>query len=900
MSTHPFTSLRTKMLLALALGMLLLFSLIFIVARTELLKGYSKLEKDKTLIQVNSAIGLLKEQPDQLSSVVRDYAHWDDLYQYMAKPTPAFIESSFADTIFSNLKINAVFIVDSEGKVLHKKSIDYLSGKPWHTPTILEQAVSKGGSLIDPSVSNSSGFFWTPEGICIISAFDILDTSTKKPRRGTFIMVRLLNKPLLQHIGEILATKLTVEAMRKDEDSTVSRSLIKAGTAVLILNDKQVAGFGLVNTVDSNTKLVLNTVSDRKIFEQGQSSLNYLYKSSLLLAFLLAGFSWLLDKLVLVRLALLNENVIRIGKSAATSGRVVELSGANDEMMSLAHGINGMLERLDESQQALQFEKERAQVTLTSIADAVITSNVDGCVIYMNTAAERLTGINSSRANGQALKNLFHLMAEDKATAIDSSWLIDITSTLDEVLLHRPDGQQFVISKSASQLHDFNGVLFGTVTVLHDVTMLRALSNRLSYQARYDSLTGLANRYEFDCKAQAAIEDTLTSGRVHCLAYIDLDKFKLVNDSCGHMAGDLFLKQLADQLKTKLRSADTLARLGGDEFALMLMGCDLINGQAIVEDVLRTVQAYRFSYENKVFKVGASIGLTEISANNSLNLSELLATVDSACFAAKRDGGNRVSMHRANDNNLKEHNSQLEWVSRINAGLENNQFALYFQPLLGLHTSAEAHCELLVRMYDNTGTLYPPGAFLPSAERYHLMPQIDRWVLNEALSIIARKGEHATGVYAINLSGQSLSQEGFLEHTIQKIVEHQVNTRHICFEITETAIITNLDKARQFMIALRAIGCRFSLDDFGSGLFSFAYLKNLEVDFLKIDGIFVKSIANNKIDRAMVESINNVGHVMGLQTIAGFAENDAIIETLKEVGVDYVQGYGVAMPKLFK
>jgi diguanylate cyclase (GGDEF)-like protein/PAS domain S-box-containing protein len=643
MTIERFTSLRTKMLLALSLGMVLLFTLTFIVARTEILQGYSKLEKDKTIIQVNSAIGLLNEQPDQLSSVVRDYAHWDDLYQYVAKPTPAFIESSFADSMFSNIKINAVFIIDSQGKVLHKKSIDYLSGKPWHIPTILEQAVSKGGSLIDPSVSSSSGFFWTPEGICIISAFDILDTSTQKPRRGTLIMVRLLNKPLLQHIEKILGTKLTVEAMRKYEDTAVSRALIKAGTAVLTLNDNQVAGFGLINTVGSNTKLVLNTVSDRKIFEQGQSSLKFLYWGSLLLALLLTGFSWLLDRLVISRLAHLSDNVLRIGQSATTSGRVEELSG-NDEMAKLAHGINGMLVRLDESQHALEIEKERTQVTLTSIADAVITSDMNGYVTYMNTAAERLTGINSNNASGKALKDLLHLVTEDKTTVIDSTWLTDNTSALDEVLLHRTDGQQFVISKSASPLHDINGMPFGTVIVLHDVTTLHNLANQLSYQARYDSLTGLVNRYEFDRKAQAAIEDAQTSDRVHCLAYIDLDKFKLVNDSCGHMAGDLFLKQLSGHLKTKLRSADTFARLGGDEFALMLMGCNLLKAQEIVEDVLQTVLAYRFTYEDKVFRVGASIGLTEISAKHSLNLSELLATTDAACYAAKRNGGNRVNV----------------------------------------------------------------------------------------------------------------------------------------------------------------------------------------------------------------------------------------------------------------
>ncbi|MEQ1767352.1 MAG: EAL domain-containing protein, partial [Methylotenera sp.] len=465
------------------------------------------------------------------------------------------------------------------------------------------------------------------------------------------------------------------------------------------------------------------------------------------------------------------------------------------------------------------------------------------------------------------------------------------------MIIERADGTEFVIRKSASPLYDGDGNTFAIVTVLHDVTMLRRLSNQLSFQARHDQLTGLINRYEFDRKTQAAIDDAATENRIHCLAYIDLDQFKIVNDTCGHMAGDVLLKQLSNHIKAKVRSSDTLARLGGDEFALLLMGCDLDKAQEIIEGLLQVVREYRFTFDDKVFKVGASVGLTEISPNQNLDLSELLSTVDAACYSAKEEGGNRIHVYRSDDKDIKEHNNQLEWVSRIHLGLEKKQFVLYIQRMQSLTPGAELHCELLIRMQAMDGSYYPPGYFLPAAERYHLMPKIDRWVVGEALAIIAHKGAAFPYVCAINLSGQTLSEEGFLEYVLAQIKLHDVDTRRICFEITETSVIANLNKARQFMHALREVGCRFSLDDFGSGLSSFAYLKNLEVDFLKIDGMFVKAIVNNKIDRAMVESINNVGHVMGLHTIAEFAENDEIINMLKEIGVDYAQGYGVAKPE---
>lgn len=898
MLKNRFIGLRSKMLLALALGIVLIFSIILFAARTVLLDGYTKLEKDKTLIQLTSATSLLQEQSDQLDASVRDSAHWDDMYQYMLKPNLAFTESNFANSIFTTTKVNAIFIVNQDGKARFQKGIDYATNEPWPIPPLLMQATTKGGALIDPLKHSQSGLFWTPEGILIVAAVDILNSAEKGARRDTLVMVRPLDETLIEHINKILGIKLSIQAKNSVELNKISPSLSNGETAVIPLNNTQVAGFATIKPIGGNANLLLSAVVDRKIYEQGKSNLKFLYWASLLVALLLAAFSWLLDKLVLSRLARLNSNVARIAESAVISGRVQDFSG-NDEMSGLAHGINGMLERLDETQHALVFEKERAQVTFTSIADAVVTSNIEGNVLYMNTAAEHLIGVNAKHVVGLPLTSLFKLLAEDKITPIDSDWQTQNNSEIEEVLFERADGQTFVVTKSTSPLYDFNGILFGTVTVLHDITTLRALSNQLSYQARYDALTGLVNRYEFDRKAQAAIEDTQTTSRTHCLAFIDLDKFKIVNDTCGHSAGDLLLKQLANLLKTKVRSADTLARLGGDEFAVLLSGCNLQKGQEIINELLVVVHDFRFNFQDKVFRVGASIGLTEIPDNQALNLSELLATADAACYAAKRDGGNCVHVQRVGDANFKEQNQQLEMVTRINNSLENNQFVLFVQSLQGTKTDAEQHCELLIRMRGDKGELYLPSAFLLIAERYHLMPQIDRWVVNEALTIIAAKGAKFKTVCAINLSGQSISQDGFLEYVLNKIKEYGVNTQRICFEITETAVITDLEKAQHFMKTLRGIGCRFSLDDFGSGLSSFAYLKNFEVDFLKIDGMFIKSIVDNKIDRAMVESINNVGHVMGLHTIAEFAESKDIINTLKDIGIDYTQGFAVSMPKLF-
>ncbi len=898
--------LRTKLVIMVAMGMLALFATQFIAARALLLNGYSQLEQDKTLIQIGSAVSLLQDQSQQLDGIVSDWAQWDETYQHIITSNPVYIESNYGPDTFRHLNINAVILVNLEGDVLFKKGFNAESGKPWPIPKMIEQAAAKGGALLGSTSGQGhvSGLFWTPEGICFISAFDVLPSNGQGSANGRLIMIRAIDQLLVQHIEKIVDAHITIETLASqdlsaDRITAVARIQTQGAMAVIPLRDQEVAGYALMENIGGSDQLIVRTVGDRRIFEQGKFNLHFLLWSMMLIALTLVVFSWLLNKLILSRLTRLSDNVKHIGEATTITTRLQELNG-NDELSSLAHGINSMLERLDQAQYALHIEKEHAQATLAGIADAVITSNADRCVTYMNKASEHLTGVVLSEASGKTLQSLFCLMAEDKTTPVDSVWLTDPTSNIKEVILERTDGQELLVRKSAAPLYDPTGDYFGAVTVLHDVTAIRSLSKQLIFQAQHDALTGLINRYEFDRIAQDAIENTSTEKCTHCLAYIDLDQFKVVNDTCGHMAGDVLLRQIATHLKDKMRSSDTLARLGGDEFAVLLMGCELDKGYKVIIGLLQAIKEYRFIFDDKVFKVGASIGLTEITPDYSHTLSELLSTVDSACYTAKKEGGNRIHVFRPDDKDLIQHNCQLDWLSRIHQGLEKNQLVLYIQRMATLKIGAEQHCELLVRMQDDDGTLYPPGYFLPVAERYHLMPLIDRWVVREALSIIARKGVDFPYVCAINLSGQTLSDDGFLAYVIDLIKTYSMAPQRLCFEITETAVIANIDKAQQFMRVLRKMGCRFSLDDFGSGLSSFAYLKNLEVDFLKIDGIFVKEIVNNKIDRAMVESINHVGHVMGLQNIAEFAENDDIIKLLKEIGVDYAQGYGVCKPELFQ
>ena len=556
------------------------------------------------------------------------------------------------------------------------------------------------------------------------------------------------------------------------------------------------------------------------------------------------------------------------------------------------------------NEEALETEKEWLRVTLRSIGDGVITTDTSGNVTYLNPIAETMTGWRTEQATGLPLASVFKIVneitGEVAPNPVEQVLLSQRMAGLAEnTMLIQRGGMQIPIEDSASPIRDHDGDILGVVLVFHDVTQARRMAAEMSFQATHDALTGLINRREFERRVELALETGQLEHKEHTLLYLDLDQFKIVNDTCGHVAGDELLRQLTALLQEKLRKSDTLARLGGDEFGVLLESCATEPAKTVAEQLRQTVADFHFVWLDKTFPVGVSIGLVTFS-NGGVLLSDVLRMADAACYAAKEKGRNRIQVYMPEDEELTRRSGEMGWISRIQKALDEDRFVLYSQRILALGNDTDSgdHYELLIRMLDENNAVVPPMAFIPAAERYGMMPLLDRWVIQTAFSHYATRhapGSH--GTCSINLSGKSICDDGFLVFVLAQFERYKVPPQGICFEITETAAIANLNQASNLIRDLKAIGCRFSLDDFGSGMSSFAYLKHLRVDYLKIDGGFVKDMISDPIDHAMVAAIHHIGHVMGIQTIAEFVETDAIMAALREIGVDFAQGYGVEKPR---
>jgi len=559
------------------------------------------------------------------------------------------------------------------------------------------------------------------------------------------------------------------------------------------------------------------------------------------------------------------------------------------------------------AEKALERETQRALVTLASIGDGVVTTDTSGRIEYLNPVAEHLLDCKLQEVSGRHYMEVLKLFNE--STGEELYDLVELILRRDSAMVHaddgiltHPDGSQFTINITAAPMRAGDDEIVGVVLVLHDITEVMTMARQLSYQASHDMLTGLHNRREFERQLEAAIFEARNKEKSCVLFYMDLDQFKVVNDTSGHRAGDELLRQIAQILRETVRGHDVLARLGGDEFGLLLMDCPLDKAREIADNLRQQIHDFRFAWGTRSFEIGVSIGVVPITAQGG-SLIDVLSLADAACYVAKEAGRNRVHVADEQDKAVARHHSEMEWIHRISRAFEENRFVLYFQPIVSLDASDKSalpHGEVLLRLIDDSGDVLIPTAFIPAAERYHLMPTIDRWVVRTTLGLLRQaqgSGRTPPLCCSINLSGQSLTDEHFLDFVLHQFEEGDIDGSYVCFEITETAAITNLSRARKFIDVLKQRGCYFALDDFGSGLSSFGYLKGLQVDYIKIDGSFVKDMASDELDRAMVASINQIGHVMGLKTIAEFVENDAIVAALKEMEVDYGQGLGIAKPE---
>jgi len=558
----------------------------------------------------------------------------------------------------------------------------------------------------------------------------------------------------------------------------------------------------------------------------------------------------------------------------------------------------------EEQMRALAAEKEAAQVTLASIGDGVLSTDPLGRIRYLNPVAEKLTGWSCAEAMGQPLATVFRI--EDETGGDVAALLARCIAEgsglrlAGQITLERRDGRRYAVENSCAPLRDAAGATIGTVIVFQDVSDQRLLALQLAHQATHDELTGLLNRQAFGVQLQRMIEESRRDGTPHALCYMDLDQFKLVNETCGHRAGDELLRRVTGLLQDSLREEDLVARLGGDEFGVLLPRCPLPEAERRIGDFHRALQASPYVWQEKSFAMGASIGLVPITRQGK-SAAHLLSAADHACYLAKEKGRNRIQVYFEDNAEFVRRQDEMNWVGRIHQTLQENRFRLFSQEIRPLSARADPglYFEILLRMIDDDGTIHLPSDFIRAAERYGLMRAIDRWVVRQCAETLAAQPAaflDSLGTCAINLSAVSLGDDGLLDYVLEQFQRFPVPAKKICFEITETAAIENLPQASRLLSTLSGHGFRFALDDFGTGMSSYSYLKDIPVSILKIDRKFINDMVTDPLDRAMVESINQVGHVMGLETVAEGVGSGAVVERLRALGVDYVQGYWVSSP----
>jgi len=554
---------------------------------------------------------------------------------------------------------------------------------------------------------------------------------------------------------------------------------------------------------------------------------------------------------------------------------------------------------------SLSRSKRQAQYTLESIAEGVITTDNDGRIDYMNTAAETLTGTNRDDAAGHRVGELFTLVddADRRPLGDPVERCLAMRRRVNmgrRAVMVTSDGEhEHSVEITASPVRGPSNTISGTVVVFHDVSELRGLTRQMSYQATHDPLTGLINRREFERRLDEAMDTAHAEEAVHMMFYMDLDRFKAVNDSCGHQAGDNMLREVAGLIKDQVRDSDFVGRLGGDEFGALLIGCPIEKARQIGSDICQAIADYRFVWKDKIFNIGISIGLVEISHSTG-EIQDVMAAADSACYMAKQQGRGKVHVYSARDEAVARERGDIQWLRQLQAALHEDNFELAVQPIIAMSGRADSGpcVEVLIRLNDGQGRPSKSAEFLRPAERYQMMPQVDRWVFNAALTAIA-SGEIKLPSHrscAINLSGQTLGDESFLGFVVEALDRSGVSPSSICFEVTERSILSNVQQAQRFIEVLHGIGCEFALDDFGSGLGSFSSLKHLPVDYLKIDGTYTRNLQADLVNQEMVSAMIKLARTMQFRIVAEQVEHQEDFDWLRDIGVDFVQGYFIEEP----
>ena len=753
-------------------------------------------------------------------------------------------------------------------------------------------------------------------GMAVLLAAAVAATVTLWQRRqADKSRVRRLNEELYAVSGDAsVGRRLPIP---EDPDEAVLAKLINRLFDALEERDQKLAGRDRLFRDFSRTLPEIVLIHDEKILLANESAASLVglepeqLKGRDAVDLVKPAYRALFRKNVTKRMA--GENVPRRLEiqliNGDEAGLWVEVQSANIEfhgqpaILTVARDVSHR-KSLDVS---LSRSKRQAQYTLESIAEGVITTDNDGRIDYMNLAAEALIGTSRDAAVGHRTGGLFTLVddADRRPLGDPVERCLSMRRRVNmgrRAVLVTPDGEnEHSVEITASPIRGPGNSISGSVVVLHDVSELRGLTRKMSYQATHDPLTGLINRREFERRLDEAMDTAHAEEAVHMLFYMDLDRFKAVNDSCGHMAGDNMLREVAGLIKDEVRDSDFVGRLGGDEFGALLIGCPIDKARQIARDIGNAVDEYRFVWKDKIFNIGISIGLVEIS-HTSGSLQDVMSAADSACYVAKQEGRGRVHVYSARDEAVARERGDIQWLRNLQTALHEDSFELATQPILAMSGGADTgpSVEVLIRLPDGSGRIADTAEFLRPAERYQLMPQIDRWVVNATLAAISAGEIRLAGrrSCAINLSGQTLADEGFLSFVVDSLDRSGVSPASICFEVTERAILANVQHAQRFIEVLHGIGCEFSLDDFGSGLGSFSSLKHLPIDYLKIDGTYTRNLPSDQVNQEMVAAMIKLARTMEFRIVAEQVEHQEDFDWLRESGIDFIQGRFVDAPVL--
>lgn len=698
----------------------------------------------------------------------------------------------------------------------------------------------------------------------------------------------LFHSDLKQNRGNIDVPEI-IAALKGKKDTVVEYTS----------GQEKIYGF-VIPVFDSHGKYVgavllglpVDSVTKRVTMLSNFTALTALFLFIIAMCLIAFALSWWVTK-PLLKLHNATRAILHKGTETA---HMVDIN-SNDEIGRLAASFNMMTLQLKKT----TVSKAYVDNVISSMTDALIVISPDNSIQTVNEAATALLGASRDELIGQPVNILFPSFDE---MPFKGKWMENLIELGEyrnyETTFKTQGGLHIPILLCCSVVKTAEMKVKYIVCTARDITDLKRAEETMFYQANYDMLTGLANRYYMEKQLEQAALGIKCSDHRHTFLYLDLDQFKIVNDMCGHHAGDQLLKHLSLMMKQKMRPEDLIARLGGDEFGLLLRNTNISDGLNISDKLCKEIQSFRFAWQDKLFNIGVSIGVVELNQQNT-DVEWLLSAADRACYVSKEKGGNRVQLFHCDDRELSERHGEMRWISSITKAFQENRFYLNYQPIIPVGSNKNRDWyEVLIRMIDEKGNTVLPGAFLPAAQRYNMMPAIDRWVIHHFFSTYKYNAGMSLGgsspLFNINISGASLNNGTFLGFVCEELNKYGVPPEVLCFEITETSVVSNFADANQFIQKLRSLGCSFALDDFGSGLSSFGYLKYLPVDFLKIDGSFIKNIASNQVDYAMVSSINEVAHLMGMQTVAEYVENKEIFECLKTIGVDFAQGYWVGKP----